>query len=378
MKAVAGLLLLFLSLCCVGYGVETSCDGRQNNTKCYGPLGGSIVIQLLNHTSRTSRFRWYFNSTVILEMSRGKYVANKLKEGSVISNENITLHNLNWNDAGNYTLELINSEGVRTDKWILQLMIQAPVSSVWMTPQCLSQGETKVSCQSLAGDSPFQYSWSLDGVPRDSSENDLPSITLEQGKSGFVVCNVSNYVSTASAGQTIYGCVFVNCTLNNGTDISNWLPGGADENCSKTTTPGTTPTSSAGGKEPSTTVSNKPSTNITTSSQTTSNTTDAPWYITHMTTMAGVLSALLILLMLAVAVVCVHKKRHVNKGQGSTQVKDEQELTYADVNILKARKVPQKTEEDVEYGQIKISERPRQIAEPKEDECVYAKVRVAR
>lgn len=345
MKAVAGLLLLFLSLCCVGYGEETSCDGRQNNTKCYGPLGGSIVIQLLNHTSRTSRFRWYFNSTVILEMSRGKYVANKLKEGSVISNETVTLHNLNCNDAGNYTLELINSEGVRTDKWILQLMIQAPVSSVWMTPQCLSQGETKVSCQSLAGDSPFQYSWSLDGVPRDSSENDLPSITLEQGKSGFVVCNVSNYVSTASAGQTIYGCVFVNCTLNNGTDISNWLPGGADENCSKTTTPGTTPTSSAGA---------------------------------HMTTMAGVLSALLILLMLAVAVVCVHKKRHINKGQGSTQVKDEQELTYADVNILKARKVPQKTEEDVEYGQIKISERPRQIAEPKEDECVYAKVRVAR
>lgn len=63
---------------------------------------------------------------------------------------------------------------------------------------------------------------------------------------------------------------------------------------------------------------------------------------------------------------------------GSTQVKDEQELTYADVNILKDRKVPQKTEEDIEYGQIKISRRPRQIAEPKEDECVYAKVRMPR
>lgn len=68
----------------------------------------------------------------------------------------------------------------------------------------------------------------------------------------------------------------------------------------------------------------------------------------------------------------------LSQKSGSTQVKDEQELTYADVNILKARKVPQKTEEDVEYGQIKISQRPRQTAEPKEDECVYAKVRVAR
>lgn len=59
-------------------------------------------------------------------------------------------------------------------------------------------------------------------------------------------------------------------------------------------------------------------------------------------------------------------------------MKDEQELTYADVNILKGRKGPQKTEQDVEYGQIKISQRPRHLAEPKEDECVYAKVRVAR
>ncbi|XP_075889111.1 uncharacterized protein LOC142892734 isoform X2 [Nelusetta ayraudi] len=304
-------------------------------------------------------------------MSKGRYLVNKLKDGTAISNETITLHNLNWNDAGNYTLEFINSEGLPAGKWILQLMIQAPVSYVWMTSQCLSQGETKVSCHSLGGDSLFQYSWSLNGVPHVSSENDLPMVTLKQGESGYVVCNVSNYVSTASAGQTISECVFVNCTLNNGTDISNWFPRGAEEMCYKTTTS----TSSTGGKEPGTTESNKPSTNITTSSQTTSNTTDGPWYITHLSTMVGVLSALLILLVLAIAFVCVHKKRHVNKGQGSMQMKDDQELTYADVNILKGRKVPQKTEEDVEYGQIKISRRPRQIAEPKEDECVYAKVR---
>lgn len=75
-----------------------------------------------------------------------------------------------------------------------------------MTSQCLSEGETKVSCRSLGGDSPFQYSWSLDGVPRNSSDNDMSSTTLKQGESGNVVCNVSNNVSAASASQMISEC----------------------------------------------------------------------------------------------------------------------------------------------------------------------------
>lgn len=66
-------------------------------------------------------------------------------------------------------------------------------------------------------------------------------------------------------------------------------------------------------------------------------------------------------------------------NSGSAQVEDGQELTYADVKILKGGQVPQMTvDQDVEYGQIMISNRPRHKAEPKEEECVYAKVHVAR
>lgn len=57
---------------------------------------------------------------------------------------------------------------------------------------------------------------------------------------------------------------------------------------------------------------------------------------------------------------------------------DEQELTYADVKILRGRQVQQqRAEVEVEYGQVKISSRPRQPAEPRGDDCVYAKVRHA-
>lgn len=130
-----------------------------------------------------------------------------------------------------------------------------------------------------------------------------------------------------------------------------------------------------------------------------------------MTVMVAVLFALLFLLFGAIVFVYVHKKRHIDKGQGNrvtflsetvklfvliqvkcdgfpsfshlnsgfAQEEDGQELTYADVKILKGRRVPQQTvDQDVEYGQVKISNRPRHKAEPREEECVYAKVHVAR
>ena len=59
---------------------------------------------------------------------------------------------------------------------------------------------------------------------------------------------------------------------------------------------------------------------------------------------------------------------------------DDQELTYADVNIVQrpGRQMHQKAEMEVEYGQVKFSGRPQKTVQPKEDECVYAKVRNSR
>ena len=64
----------------------------------------------------------------------------------------------------------------------------------------------------------------------------------------------------------------------------------------------------------------------------------------------------------------------------STEEEDDQELTYADVKIVQRqrRKMHQKTEMEVEYGQVKFSGRPRKTVKATEDECVYAKVRKSR
>lgn len=60
----------------------------------------------------------------------------------------------------------------------------------------------------------------------------------------------------------------------------------------------------------------------------------------------------------------------------STEEEDEQELTYADVKVMprQGRQIPQMTEIEVEYGQVKFSSRPPRTARPREDDGVYAKV----
>lgn len=59
-----------------------------------------------------------------------------------------------------------------------------------------------------------------------------------------------------------------------------------------------------------------------------------------------------------------------------TEEDDEQELTYADVRVVKrqVRREPQKEEAGVEYGEVRFSGRPRQSAQPAGDDCVYSMV----
>lgn len=188
------------------------------------------------------------------------------------------------------------------------MLPSAPVSSVLLVHECLSQGEMRVSCSSEGGDSP-QYSWTLDGntltdAQLISGSYETNSITLQQEVSGKLVCSVRNHVSSVSKEETISTCgeweyewktfrwlwhwwftasavglflsrigfIFIDCT-SNGTHISQWVLEANNTLCNE---PTTTPTTE--GKETGITVSNKPSTHITTSNQTSSN-TDDQWSI---------------------------------------------------------------------------------------------------
>ncbi|XP_060903901.1 uncharacterized protein LOC132981829 isoform X2 [Labrus mixtus] len=344
MDAVFGLLLLLL-LHGTSHGVETFCDGRQNGAKCYGALGGTVVLRLMDDASKIFRSQWLFNTTTtIFRWRDNTIVTNEIKNRSSFSPSNGTfrINDLSRNDGGEYTLDVYKDKsGTNREKRTLQLTIQAPVSSVLLVSECLSQGEMKASCSSEGGDGP-QYRWTLGGRPLTqtqllSGNSESQNITLKQDVSGELVCSVRNDVSVVRKEKQTCGFTFLQCTLPNGTYISQWFPPTNETLC-----PPPTPEE-------------------------------------YLPIIAGVLSALLILLAVGVAVVYAQKKKQ-NKPK---EEDDEQDLTYADVRIVQrqareGKPMQQRAEMEVEYGQVKFSERPRQTVEPSRDDCVYAKVRKGR
>ena len=90
------------------------------------------------------------------------------------------------------------------------MCLSAPVSSVLLVSECLSEGQMKVSCSSEGGDSP-QYSWTLDGLTLTDSEllsgtNETNIIILKQNVLGRLVCSVRNNVSCVSKEQMMPTC----------------------------------------------------------------------------------------------------------------------------------------------------------------------------
>ncbi|XP_078025429.1 uncharacterized protein LOC144463804 isoform X1 [Epinephelus lanceolatus] len=292
MKAVVGLLLMLLRVC---HGVETSCDGRQDGAQCYGALGGTVVLRLMDSASEIFSYQWANKTLTILSGRKNQILSNKIENRSSFtpSDGTFRINNLSWSDGEEYKLSTYDSNGRLSEERALQLTIQAPVSSVLLVSECLSQGEMRVSCSSEGGDSP-QYSWTLDGHTLTDAEllsgnTETTNITLKQHVSGQLVCSVRNNVSSVSKEMKITNCgfIFINCPLPNATHISQWVFAANNTLCIEPTTAPTTTAATS-------TVDNLP-------------------------IMAGVLYALVLLLLIGVAVICSQRKKKNSKPEDSRQ-----------------------------------------------------------
>ncbi|XP_041846452.1 matrix-remodeling-associated protein 5 isoform X16 [Melanotaenia boesemani] len=351
-------------------GVETYCDGRQSGAQCYGALGGTVVFRLMDDASEIPEFAWKKETKNIFRWIDNEIRLNEMKDRSLFipSNGTLRINNINSGDSGEYKLEMFDSQRRTAGTRTLQFTVEAPVSSVQLVSECLSQGEMKVSCSPNGGDS-LQYSWTLGGhTLRDtellSGNNETNVITLKQNVSGRLVCSVRNQVSSVSKEEdrSTCGFIFINCT-SNGTHISMWVHKETKTLCDEPTTAPTTVTES------------KETEPLKTSTNTSSSPKSANYdntFIKQLPVIGGVFAALVVLLLVGVAIICTQKRKKNSKAEEE----DDQELTYADVRIVqkKKRQVEHKVEVEVEYGEVKFSERPLQ-ADSAADDCVYAKVR---
>ncbi|XP_060903913.1 uncharacterized protein LOC132981837 isoform X1 [Labrus mixtus] len=229
---------LFVLLIGVSHGLETFCDGRQDGARCYGALGGTLVLKLMDDASAIYKYQWLNKTRGILSARKNKIVHNMIETRSTFTPNNgiFRISNLSMTDAGEYALEIFDSQGYKVVHQTQQFTIEAPVSSVLLVSECLSQGEIRASCSSEGGDSP-QYSWTLDGRTLThtqllSGNNDTNNITLKQDVSGRLVCSVRNHISGISA----CGFIYINCTLPNGTYIPHWAIKAINNRCIEPTT----------------------------------------------------------------------------------------------------------------------------------------------
>ncbi|XP_039470831.1 hepatocyte cell adhesion molecule-like [Oreochromis aureus] len=167
----------------------------------------------MENTSEIPRYFLLKDSLKILDVRRTfKFFSNTIEHRSLIfpSNGTFRISDMSRNDSGNYSLQTFDSKGTASNERTLRLLIHAPVSSVLLVSECLSQGEMRVSCSSEGGDSP-QYSWTLDGRTLTDAEllsgnNESNIITLKQHVSGRLVCSVRNNVSNAFKEEKISTC----------------------------------------------------------------------------------------------------------------------------------------------------------------------------
>ncbi|XP_047440950.1 uncharacterized protein LOC125007995 [Mugil cephalus] len=124
MEAVVGLLLMILGVC---HGGGTYCDGRQSGAQCYGALGGTVVIRLMDNALETYRCDVIKGSSVIFTWRNKTIVTNVIKDRSVFnpSDGTFRINDLSRNDSGQYNLTIHDSNGSKLSEQILQLFVEA-------------------------------------------------------------------------------------------------------------------------------------------------------------------------------------------------------------------------------------------------------------
>ncbi|KAK2849600.1 hypothetical protein Q5P01_009434 [Channa striata] len=283
-----------------------------NNITLKQHVSGNLVCSVRNHVSHVSKEETISDCGFI-------FINCTLCDGTHISHDGtLRINNLSRNDGGEYKLEIYDSDGHKLSPRYLQFSIQAPVSSVLLVSECLSQGEMRVSCSSEGGDSP-QYSWTLDGHTLTDAEllsgnKETNNITLKQHVSGNLVCSVRNHVSHVTKEETISDCgfIFINCILSNGTHISQWVFAANNTLCVEPTTT-TVPTVD---KETETIVSSKPTTNISNNimNQTAS---DDSWILNQSLLIFGLRAAVAFLILTGIFVYFALKKNKTKKAEDS-------------------------------------------------------------
>lgn len=107
------------------------CDGRTDVAYCYGVVGGTVDIQLLNTISGITRIDLVKGIRVTRRVNTDVSNTTDSKYLFIPRNGTFRINNLNKTDSGQFTIQLFNSDGIQTENRTLHLTIEGKCFNFW-------------------------------------------------------------------------------------------------------------------------------------------------------------------------------------------------------------------------------------------------------
>lgn len=106
--------------------MRSHCDGRQNGAQCFGTVGESVDIQLMNNTAEITRVQLVKETSVILNWKASSTVANPTTSRNVFfpSNGTFRVYSLIQSDSGQYNVQLFSIDGKLKRNHTLHLSVK--------------------------------------------------------------------------------------------------------------------------------------------------------------------------------------------------------------------------------------------------------------
>ncbi|XP_054915898.1 triadin-like isoform X2 [Poeciliopsis prolifica] len=220
MKAVIGLQLMLIGVCC---GMESSCNARKKEVRCFGALGGTVNLRIMNKATKLSKFIWAKKRSQLFHWRSQKIVART--EDNRFSffphNGTVKITNLRRHDSGLYQLVVFKKGRKRKVIRTLKLFIEAPVSTPWVVSKCTSSGEQRVFCfpeeegnyvcKWTMNKKPLKNSKYFSGYAKKRSEpyyehDKTCTILLQPKATGHLRCLLKNHISYSFMEIKITSC----------------------------------------------------------------------------------------------------------------------------------------------------------------------------
>uniref|UniRef100_A0A3B3IGU0 Immunoglobulin V-set domain-containing protein n=1 Tax=Oryzias latipes TaxID=8090 RepID=A0A3B3IGU0_ORYLA len=99
---------------------------QENGAQCYGALGGTVSLQLMDDFSGIHRYQVKAKNVTVLSGGKKQQpvIMRKDRSSFLPSNGTFWIHNLSRNDSGEYRLQTFDSNGKLTENRTLQLLVQ--------------------------------------------------------------------------------------------------------------------------------------------------------------------------------------------------------------------------------------------------------------